>query len=47
MPIPNLQVSLGPINVAGTGTVGTGAAVVVVIAIIVWLVRAGPYLVPM
>jgi hypothetical protein len=47
MEISNLQVSLGPISVTGTGLYGTGAAVVIVIAIIIWLIRMGPSFVPM
>jgi hypothetical protein len=39
---PTIELSLGPLGVTGTGLAGTGAAVVVVIAIVIWLIKARP-----
>ncbi|BAM92075.1 hypothetical protein S58_61000 [Bradyrhizobium oligotrophicum S58] len=42
MELASVGFTLGPISVTGTGVAGTGAAVVIAIAVIVWLVKVGP-----
>ncbi|WP_316202862.1 MULTISPECIES: hypothetical protein [unclassified Bradyrhizobium] len=37
-----IGLNIGPIDITGTGLSGTGAAVVIVIAIIVYLIKARP-----
>jgi hypothetical protein len=44
MELSTLEVSIGPVGIAGTGLPGTGGAVVVVIAIVIWLLKARPSL---
>ncbi|WP_316196548.1 hypothetical protein [Bradyrhizobium sp. SZCCHNS3053] len=37
-----IGLTLGPVDITGTGLPGTGAAVVIVIAIIIYLIKARP-----
>ncbi len=39
---PTIELAVGPIDITGTGLPGTGAAVVIVIAIIIYLIKARP-----